>query len=76
MNVDEIQHKALPARSPGRHQAVIASLKKKIETLQTEIARLAATANGHRADFERERERADRLMSDFLKATADTHRAT
>jgi hypothetical protein len=72
VDLAEIQHKALPARSPGGHQAVIASLKAKIETLQAEIARLEASATGHRADFERERERADRLVAEVLKATADT----
>jgi hypothetical protein len=44
----------------------------KIEALQTEIARLEARAAGHRADFERERERADRLMVELLQATAET----
>jgi chromosome segregation ATPase len=72
VDLTEIQHKALPARSPGGHQADIASLKAKIETLQKEIARLEATAAGHRADFERERDRADRLMTEVLKATGDT----
>ena len=28
-------------------------------------------AGGHRADFERERDRAERLMAELLKATAD-----
>ena len=37
-----------------------------------EIARLEAVAAGHRADFERERERADRLMVELLQATAET----
>jgi multidrug resistance efflux pump len=72
VDLSEIQHKALPARSPGSHQEVIASLKAKIETLQAEVARLEATATGHRADFERERDRADRLVAEVLKATADT----
>jgi len=72
VDLTEIQHKALPARSPGGHQAVIASLKAKIETLQAEVARLEATATAHRADFERERERADRLVTEMLKATAET----
>jgi chromosome segregation ATPase len=72
VDLAEIQHKALPARSPGGYQALIASLKAKIETLQREIARLEATATGHRADFERERDRADRLVAEVLKATADT----
>jgi hypothetical protein len=40
--------------------------------LQAELARVEASAAGHRADFERERERADRLMADLLRATADT----
>jgi chromosome segregation ATPase len=73
VNIDlsEIQHRALPARSPGGHPAVIASLKAKIETLQAEIARLEAAAAGHRADFERERDRADRLTTELLKATGE-----
>ena len=71
VDLAEIQHKPLPARSPDGHEAVIASLKARIETLQKEIARLEATAAGHRADFERERDRADRLMTQVLKATGD-----
>jgi chromosome segregation ATPase len=72
VDLAEIQHKPLPARSPGGHQAAIASLKAKIETLQKEIARLDAVAAGHRADFEYERTRADALMAEVLNATADT----
>jgi hypothetical protein len=33
--------------------------------------RVEALASGHRADFERERERADALMAELLKMTAD-----
>jgi hypothetical protein len=40
--------------------------------LQAELAKVEALAVGHRADFERERERADRLMAELLRATADT----
>jgi len=40
--------------------------------LQAEITRLEATAASHRADFEWERERADRLMVELLQATAET----
>jgi glutamine synthetase adenylyltransferase len=36
-----------------------------------EIAQLEASAAGHRADFEHERERADRLMAELLQATAE-----
>jgi chromosome segregation ATPase len=72
VDLAEIQHKALPARSPGGHQAVIPFLKTKIETLEKEIARLEGVAAGHRADFEHERARADALMAEVLNATADT----
>ncbi|MGA7184011.1 MAG: hypothetical protein WBY67_11980, partial [Pseudolabrys sp.] len=44
----------------------------KIEALQAEITGLEARAAGHRADFERERERADHLMIELLQATAET----
>jgi hypothetical protein len=72
VDLAEIDHRPLPARSPGGHQAVTAPLKAKIETLQAELVRLEATSTGHRADFERERDRAERLMVELLKSTADT----
>jgi uncharacterized protein YigA (DUF484 family) len=50
----------------------VATLKVRIESLQTELAKLEATAAGHRADYERERDRADRLVTELLKATAST----
>jgi len=40
--------------------------------MKAEIARLEATAADHRADFERERERADRLTVELMQATAET----
>jgi cytosine/adenosine deaminase-related metal-dependent hydrolase len=40
--------------------------------LQAEVARLAATLATHRADFERERERADRLAAELARLTAET----
>ena len=43
-----------------------------IAALQAEIARLEAMAASHRADFEHERERADRLMAELLQAAAET----
>jgi len=72
VDLAEIQHKALPARSPGGHQTVIATLKARIEALQAEVARLQAASAGHRADFERERDRADGLLAEVLKAAAAT----
>src|SRR5260370_10850473 len=53
----------------------VATLKVRIESLQAEVAKLEATAASHRADYERERDRADRLLAQLLKATANTTRA-
>jgi hypothetical protein len=69
VDLAEIRHKPRP---PGRREAGNVALAAKIVALQAEIARLEATAAGHRADFERERERADRLTVELLQATAET----
>jgi len=69
VDVAEIQH---TPRSPGRREAGNVALAARIAALQAEIARLEATAASHRADFERERERGDRLMVELLQATAET----
>jgi chromosome segregation ATPase len=50
----------------------VVTLKARIESLQAELAKLEATAASHRADFERERDRADRLLTELLKANANT----
>jgi hypothetical protein len=70
VDLDEIRH--TPQPSGGRRAGNIALLTTRIEALQAEIARLEASAASHRADFERERERADRLMIELLQATAET----
>src|ERR1700759_2686321 len=70
VDLAEIRHTPRP---PNRRQAGnIAPLAANTYELQAEIARLQATAAGHRADFERERERTDRLMVELLQATAET----
>jgi hypothetical protein len=71
VDLSEINHKPLPARSPSDHHPITARLKASIEVLQMELAKVEALASGHRADFERERERADALMAELLKMTAD-----
>lgn len=43
----------------------------KMEALQAEIVRLASTVGMHRADLERERERADRLAAQLANVTAE-----
>jgi DNA repair exonuclease SbcCD ATPase subunit len=70
VDLAEIRHTPRP---PSTRQAGnIAVLTTKIETLQAEIARLETMVASHRTDFERERERADRLMVELLQATAET----
>ena len=70
VHFDEIRHTPRPR---GSHEAGnIAPLAAKIEALHAEIARLETRAAGHRADFEHERERADRLTVELLQATAQT----
>ena len=71
VDLAELTHTPAPGRSPAGHQPVTATLKAKIEALQDQLAKLEAVAGGHRADFERERDRGDRLLAELLKATAD-----
>jgi hypothetical protein len=70
VDLAEIRHTPCPRGS--RRQGDLALQGGTIEALQAEIARLEASAAVHRADFERERERADRLMVEVLQATAET----
>jgi hypothetical protein len=72
VSVDLAEVRHTPQPPGGRRADNIALLTTKIEALQAEIARLEASAASHRADFERERERADRLMVELLQATAET----
>jgi hypothetical protein len=69
VDLAEIRHTRRP---PGGRQAGNIALVAKIEALKAEIARLEARASDHRADFERERERTDRLTIELLQATAET----
>jgi DNA repair exonuclease SbcCD ATPase subunit len=70
VDLAEIRHKAQPSK--GRPAGNIARLAERIEALKAEIARLEARAADRREDFERERERADRLTVELLQATAET----
>src|ERR1700716_2715668 len=70
VDLAEIRH--TPRPPGGRQAGNIALLAAKIEAWKAEIARLEARTADHRADFERERERADRLMVELLQATAET----
>ena len=68
VDLAEIRHTPRPPRGRAGNSALLAA---KIEALKAEIARLETTAADHRADFERERERADRLSVELLQATAE-----
>src|SRR5262249_33253221 len=64
IDLKEIRHKPLPARSPRGHRSVttvVATLKARIATLEAELVAEQQRSAGHRADFERER--ADQLVT-------------
>jgi hypothetical protein len=69
VDLAEIRHTPRP---PGSRESGNGALTAKIIAMQAEIARLEAVAASHRVDFERERERADRLMLELLQANAET----
>jgi hypothetical protein len=60
----------MSARSPAGHHPVTTTLTARVHALHAMMVKLEATAAGNRADFERERERADRLMAELLRRTA------
>ena len=62
IDLDELRHKPMPARPPrGQPMTdVVAGLR--IEQLEAELAAEQQRSAGHRADYERERERADLLV--------------
>jgi chromosome segregation ATPase len=66
VDLEEVRHKPLPARSPRGHQPVtdlVATLRAKVAELEAELAAEQKRSAGHRADFERERDRADRMVT-------------
>lgn len=60
-DVDEIRQRRSPVAGRIR-----------IEALQAEVARLESTAAMHRADFERERDRAEHLAAALVNLAAET----
>jgi predicted outer membrane protein len=66
IDLEEIRHKPLPARSPRGDQSVIdviATLKARVAELEAELAAEQKRSAGHRSDYEHERERADRMIT-------------
>jgi hypothetical protein len=73
VDLAEISHSPISRQPQAQsgHQ-VVTALKQKIETLQTELTETKAIANGHRADFERECERTNKLLAELLKTTSES----
>jgi hypothetical protein len=74
VDLTEISHSPI-SRQPQAAQAghqVVTALKQKIEALQAELIETKAVANGHRADFERECERTNKLLAELLKTTSES----
>jgi len=73
IDLTEISHSPVSRapQAPAGHQAVTA-LKQEIETLQAELIEMEAAARGHRADFERECERTNKLLAELLKSSVET----
>jgi hypothetical protein len=74
VDLAEIQDKPMPARSPAVHRPVADGyatyLEAKITDLEHQITQLKIVASGHRADFDRERERSDMLVLEIVRFTA------
>jgi hypothetical protein len=71
ITVDLTESPTVAARSPEGDHSLVATLTARIETLEADFAKVEAAAALHRADFERERERCERLMAEVLKGTAE-----
>ena len=71
VSVDLAEIKHTPQPSARRQECDAAQWTTMVAALHVEIAQLEASAAGHRADFEHERERADRLMAELMQASAE-----
>jgi hypothetical protein len=71
MSVELAERPTITASSAEGDQSVVATLTARIESLEADFAKVEAAAAMHRADFERERERCERLMAEVLKGTAE-----
>ncbi|OAF09961.1 hypothetical protein AYJ54_12255 [Bradyrhizobium centrolobii] len=73
VDLSEINHSpnTRASQSPGGHQ-VVTALKEHIATLQADLVEMKAIAGGHRADFERECDRTNKLLAELLKANIET----
>jgi hypothetical protein len=75
VDLSEINHRPMPARSPVGDHPVTVALKKRVEELEAALVKVEAAAAGHRADFEHERNRAQQLISELLTAIEEAMNA-
>lgn len=69
IDLDEVHHrpaKQKSARRAGGDRPETDALRQHVATLQSEVERLSALAGSNRADFERERERAEQATADLV----------
>jgi hypothetical protein len=73
VDLTEIIHSPISRapQAPAGDQ-VVTALNQEIETLRSELNEMEAIAKGHRADFERECERTNKLLAELLKASTET----
>jgi chromosome segregation ATPase len=71
VSVDLAEIKHTPQPSARRQECDAAQWTTMVAALHVEIAQLEANVASHRADFEHERARADRLMAELRQATTE-----
>ena len=72
VDLTEISHSPVPRTRQAPAGQAVTALKERIETLQADLIEMETIANGHRADFERECERTNKLLAELLKASIET----
>jgi len=73
VDLTEISHSPISrAQQAPAGDQVVTALSQEIETLRSELNEMEAIAKGHRADFERECERTNKLLAELLKASTET----
>jgi septal ring factor EnvC (AmiA/AmiB activator) len=76
VDLTEINHSPVArAATPSAGHQVVAALNEHIATLQAELLDMKAIAGGHRADFERESDRSNRLIAELNSLMAELMKA-
>src|SRR5262245_24868440 len=75
IDLEEVRHKPLSGRAPRGHPAVadvVATLRARVDGLEAELVTERERSAGHRADFERERDRADQMVTTLNRMSAES----